>query len=693
MATLTQGDPYLGGTVKYDAQTGNPLAQGATTTLLPPPANQPLINTPISTSSLQSLQNPTDVAQPKQTTPSFPDVNSINTSAFNKTPEEQATYTKASDLSSQIAELTGATSEQAQKAFRSNQEANQQTNQTQNQLDEYNSHIAGLERDRQSLLLEGQNNQLENTNSPRNFGVTSRIVSGQNNRISTDTNAKLLANSIQQNTYAAPIAIAQGKLALAIKLVDNAVSTEFNPKLALLAAKQANLTNIQNSPNYTSAQKKDANLAQLQLTVETNKVNQQKEDAQTSGNWRLEAIKNGAPTLITDQMIGKTPAQILSIPNIAQWLSDPTAKAQALANLDKTRAETNAGKFTVVKGGTDSFGNPMGDKVFNTKTGQFQNGGSGGGGVSGGASTLAVDNTTGATNTSQTNRAQGATSNLDFRQYGLLANTDFNPTNLVDALAQKYIDQYLKNFTVPTASSLGRSMKPDAMAKVDSRARELYYNATGTPFPSPKELANQQSIINSNEKLANNLKIQEDTVSANVDLSIANMKANDLNSSGFKPLDAYLNTVDAMFQDPNVGQLIAQNSTIQNELGSLLAVKNAAGTTVYDKIASAGIIDKNDSDAVVKQKVGALLKEAGNFAESLKNANFTAYKTTDPLVQSEYNPIRNQMIVERALNSQGLNYNDLISRTPQGQIPAIDQKGKFWYVTPTEFKGGKYIKI
>ncbi len=226
-----------------------------------------------------------------------------------------------------------------------------------------------------------------------------------------------------------------------------------------------------------------------------------------------------------------------------------------------------------------------------------------------------------------------------FAQYGLLANTDFKPTDTVDQLAQKYLDQYIKNGSIPTASTLGRNIKPQMMATIDSRARDLYFKATGTALPNPQVLKGYQDLVINNNKLANNLAIQENTVKENVDLSLANMKKNGLNSAGFKPLDSLLNSINDAFNDPATGQLIAQNSTIQNELGSLLAVKNASGTTVYDKLSSAGIISKNDNEAQIKSKVNALLKEAANFATSIKTANASAYKQIDPLIQDPNNPI------------------------------------------------------
>lgn len=381
--------------------------------------------------------------------------------------------------------------------------------------------------------------------------------------------------------------------------------------------------------------------------------------------------------------------------NAAQTNGDATSASAALKldpnsstftqDLAKIQSGIKLKDSYQVENSTDAFGNPV-SKIFDSTTGKFVSGGNGGA-----ITDSTVSNGTPIVGSGGT----GTGSNkLSFDQYGLLANTDFNPTNMVDALSQKYLDQYIKNGTVPTASTLGRSMKPEAMAQVDSRARDLYFKATGTALPSPQIIKGYQDIITKNNQLANNLQIQEQTVKNNVDLSLANIKKNNLNSIGFKPLDNFINSVNDMLNDPATGQLIAQNSTIQNELGSLLAVKNASGTTVYDKLTSAGIITSADNEAQIKSKVGALLGEASNFADSLKNANASLYKQVDPFLQDPNNPARAQMKVESALNKIGANYNDVISKTPQGKIPVLENSsGQVGYITPEEYNVSYYTKL
>lgn len=357
--------------------------------------------------------------------------------------------------------------------------------------------------------------------------------------------------------------------------------------------------------------------------------------------------------------------------------------------------------YTVVKGTktTDAFGNESTspDRVFDSTTGQFVGTTTNSGpasanlpGTGGGSANLPGGKTT----------AVASGSGLDYAQYGKLANTDFNPSSTEDQLAQKYLDSYIKNGTVPTYTSLGRSITPAGFAQITSRAGDLYYQATGAPLPTPQIIKAQQAILANNYKLGNNLGLQEQTVTANVDLSLANMTKNGLNGTGFKPLDQLIDTVKDTLQDPNVGQFLAQNTTIQNEVGSLLAVKNASGTTVYDKLSSAGIIGKNDSPAVVQQKLQTLIKEASNFSSALQNADSTSYKFTDPLEQDANNPARNSGIVNNLLSKQGIDYNDLISQMSAdqannpGKVPALDiTTGQPYWVTQGDIATGKYVAL
>jgi hypothetical protein len=236
-------------------------------------------------------------------------------------------------------------------------------------------------------------------------------------------------------------------------------------------------------------------------------------------------------------------------------------------------------------------------------------------------------------------QSQTSASKPTFDQYGLLGNTDFNPTNTLDKRANQYLDAYIKSGNEPSARTLGLGSKVN-MSTIAQRANNLYFAATGQPLPNPQIIQTYQALLKNNNQLANNLAIQEKTVSANIDLSLANMTKANINSSKFAPLNDFINKVNLMLSDPATSQMIAQNTTIQNELGSLLAVKNASGTTVYDKLSSAGIISSGDTKEQIQTKIKALLAEASNFKTSIDSANADIYKQIDPLMTNPNNPLR-----------------------------------------------------
>lgn len=418
---------------------------------------------------------------------------------------------------------------------------------------------------------------------------------------------------------------------------------EAKRQAALLGAQQAYNDNnykladqlVQESKQYHSemlnAQKQYADqtvqLATEQRTKQTADLAKTKQETDMQNAARDFAVLHGITKpayLVGNTAVNTATGERLSLQQFQQLTGQQVGLPEE--QTDFSQLEKNiepTGKYTAT---TDQFGRPI---TFNTLTGKYEDG-----------SGNSVDASTAPT----VPNAQGVT----YEQYGLLANTNFNPKDQMDMSANTYLDRYLKSGTEPSARTLGLGTKAN-MAAIAQRANDLYFAATGQPLPTPEIIKSNQQLIAANNKLANNLKIQEQTVTQNVDFSLQNLKSNNLNVTGFKPLDGFINMVNDLFNDPATGQLIAQNTTIQNELGSLLAVKNASGTTVYDKLSSAGIISKNDNEAQIRAKVTSLLKEATNFADSLNSANSDLYKQIDPLEQSPNNPNRTQHLGPQTL--------------------------------------------
>lgn len=225
-----------------------------------------------------------------------------------------------------------------------------------------------------------------------------------------------------------------------------------------------------------------------------------------------------------------------------------------------------------------------------------------------------------------------------FAEYGLLTNTNFNPDNSNDTIASQYL-KFLNNGTTPTPRQLGTGLSATRYSIIQKRAEDLYLQATGSTIPDTNTIKANTTIIQDNNTLANSLALQDQTIQANFGLNLANLTANNINSA-WPILNNVINNFNSATGDPATAQYLAQNSTIQNELGSLLAVKNASGTTVHDKLESAGLLPKNATPEQQVAIVKTLLQEAGNSKSVIDGLNMQLYQKTDPLMINGNNPIR-----------------------------------------------------
>ena len=251
--------------------------------------------------------------------------------------------------------------------------------------------------------------------------------------------------------------------------------------------------------------------------------------------------------------------------------------------------------------------------------------------------------------TAESQTAETTSDQKSYAQVGLLANTDYQPTNQIDGEAKVYMDYYIKNGTIPTPYQigLGRGTSTGAtarmMSNVASRAQALFFNATGSSLPDPTILKSNKSLVIGNNKLLNTLGIQEGTVQSNFDLAIGQMKDKGVNEN-IPIINRVLDPVMQMLGDTDVQAYMASNSTLQNEAASLIAVKNASGTTVYDKLMSSGLILK---DASVDQQIAIvtrLEKEAENARNTIASQNSDLYTKIDPLEQLPDNPNRQKKL-------------------------------------------------
>lgn len=275
-------------------------------------------------------------------------------------------------------------------------------------------------------------------------------------------------------------------------------------------------------------------------------------------------------------------------------------------------------------------------------------------------------------------------------RYGKLSGTSFNPDSKVDALANQYLDNYLKNGAIPSMASLGitaRTGGGTAMyQRLQARANDLFFEATGQSLPDVQILKGNKALIVANNKLANNLNIQEDTVAKNFALSIENLDKNGINQNS-PPINAFLDKMKNLMGSPEVAQYLAQNTTVANELGSLLAVKNASGTTVADKLEASGLVPKGASEAQQKAILKVLLQEAENAQTALKDVSSNLYSQVDPLSKDPNNPERAKLV-----NPEGTEMSNasIISRfrntSPENDKMATDLRARFPNATATQLR-------
>lgn len=226
-------------------------------------------------------------------------------------------------------------------------------------------------------------------------------------------------------------------------------------------------------------------------------------------------------------------------------------------------------------------------------------------------------------------------------EYGILSKSkDFNPNNNLDQKAVQWLNTYIYQGRNPTAADVGisaRSGTIGAMTAIKKRANDLLAEQ-GVTLPDMNILTANKKIINSNNILLNKLKVQDETVKTNFGLSIENLNDNNINKS-LPIINAMADAFEYATGDPDVAAYISQNTTLQNEAASLIAVKNASGTTVYDKMEAAGLIPANASADQQKEILKKLLQEAQNAQDAIQSANTDLYKQVDPLQKDPDNPV------------------------------------------------------
>ena len=254
----------------------------------------------------------------------------------------------------------------------------------------------------------------------------------------------------------------------------------------------------------------------------------------------------------------------------------------------------------------------------------------------------------------QTAGSEGATGQADYKQYGLLAKTDFNPSSEVDKTASKYLDAYLKspNGSYPTAAQIlgsARSSNTTLFRQASERASDLYFKATGASLPDLADMKNLKTIRSANDKILLSNQLQSNIVTKNFDLAIDGQITGNVNKNA-PVINKLLNPFREAIGDPQVAAALVSNGTISQEFANLLAIKNAGGTTVSDKEMAAELIPFGTSVEQQKAIVERIKTEAVNIQSAVKTQNGELWKRIDPLEQSTENPNRQAKVTS---NTEG----------------------------------------
>jgi len=294
MAILTAGQDYMGGKVQYDTATGKPLVQGQTTVenkdLTPLSPTTPASITSASLNPATPVTPTVPAPQPVSTPPDFTKLTSA---------EQQAQGNYASGSKS-LADLLGILATRDQ--FTTEQQANQDVIGKQKAVNDYTNQIKALQQEAQGISLQEANDQNKARLDASGKGITTGVLGSQQRGIGVATNELRLQNAIKQYSVGAQLSAAQGDLASALNYVDQAVKLKYQGVEAQIEAQKANLQAIQASPEYTSAQKKQAAAMELQLDTYKEQKAVERENTKSIQALALQALQNGAPAVIVNKI-------------------------------------------------------------------------------------------------------------------------------------------------------------------------------------------------------------------------------------------------------------------------------------------------------------------------------------------------------------------------------------------------------
>lgn len=247
------------------------------------PTNQSI--TPSSLSSAQPIQ---PAITPTYTPPTLAPLPTPNVAL---TAQEQGALDQVSPYQQLIDQLSGQTSELAQKSFRNQQSQALGLNQAQNLSQSLYDKQQSLDLRSQAIEAQRQQAIAEKVQSMTGQGIASGIVN-RRSAIDTQFNQQALTNTLAKLDNAVSYYASTGKVREAQQAVDQAVDAEFTPKLIALDTAQRNLASLLQSPDLTSAQQKKALNLQAQYTAQENAIKEAAQVKKDTGDARIKALTN-----------------------------------------------------------------------------------------------------------------------------------------------------------------------------------------------------------------------------------------------------------------------------------------------------------------------------------------------------------------------------------------------------------------
>lgn len=334
---LTQGQSYMGGIVNFDTKTGAKLAPGATTpsnALQAQPAGAP--KAPSTTMNAANIAGATGSSTGSVTLPPPPTGSSTEanistlkaiptieqvTADVNNTPSPAATQQKSliGSLGDLYQKMTG------KAAAQTTAEDAQGLPALNNQLTDLNTQIKQLQ----------NSADIATTRSEDRLAPTFAIQ-GEQAQIAHEHTIQALG----LNSLASAL---QGNIAKAQSAADRAVATQFDPIQRQIDYQQKLLDLNKDALTHEDSQK--ATMLQAVLTERQSKLNEAKDDRKTILGWAAQAVANNpgnqAAQLAAQKLLDPNMSDLgTALKGISQFLSDPNAVANAVADLNLTRAQT-----------------------------------------------------------------------------------------------------------------------------------------------------------------------------------------------------------------------------------------------------------------------------------------------------------------------------------------------------------------